>query len=109
MTTWIQRKVFPRWWPFWEVKCVYDGEAALEIARSFRPDVILLDVGLPGKDGLEVARILRKDPAFADTRVIAVTGYGQEKDRRETRAAGFDDHFVKPVSLPALQNLLKSA
>ena len=92
-----------------EVKCVYDGEAALEIARSFRPDVILLDVGLPGKDGLEVARILRKDPAFADTRVIAVTGYGQEKDRRETRAAGFDDHFVKPVSLPALQNLLKSA
>ena len=92
-----------------EVKSVHDGDTALEVARSFRPDVVLLDIGLPGKDGLEVARILREDPAFSDTRIVAVTGYGQEKDRRETRAAGFDDHFVKPVSLHALQNLLKSA
>lgn len=78
-----------------------DGGAALAQAASFRPDVVLLDLGLPDMDGFEVARRLREDGATA--RLVALTGYGQLDDRERTRAAGFDLHLVKPVDLAGLE------
>ncbi|HEX4884185.1 MAG TPA: PAS domain S-box protein [Casimicrobiaceae bacterium] len=80
-----------------DVKTVHDGRSALAAAGDWRPDVILLDIGLPGMDGYEVARHVREDPRFAATRLVAVTGYGQEDDRRRALDAGFDLHLVKPV------------
>jgi signal transduction histidine kinase len=74
-----------------------NGREALEVARAFRPDVVLLDIGLPGLDGYEVARKLRSCDETRSARVIAVTGYGQPSDRERSSAAGFDHHLVKPV------------
>jgi signal transduction histidine kinase len=92
-----------------EVRVVGDGPAALEAASSFRPDVALLDIGLPEMDGYEVARRLRRDPALGDAVLVALSGYGQEEDRRRSHAAGFDVHLVKPVDLEGLQALLADA
>ena len=89
-----------------EVRVAHDGPAALEAARADRPDAILLDIGLPGKDGYEVAREVRLDPALAGATLIAISGYGQEDDRRRALDAGFDDHLVKPVNYPTLYTLL---
>ncbi len=71
-----------------------------------RPEVVLLDIGLPGMDGYEVASRLRATPGLAGLRLVAVTGYGQESDRRRARLAGFDHHLVKPVDLDRLRALL---
>ena len=71
-------------------------------ARSFAPDVILLDIGLPGLDGYRVAEALRREPAFSKVRLVAVCGYGQAEDRRRTKDAGFDHHLVKPVDFREL-------
>ncbi|MEO6195077.1 MAG: response regulator [Thermoanaerobaculia bacterium] len=79
------------------VTLAYNGPEGLEAAKSVRPDIVLCDIGLPGMDGFQVASALRQDPATADVRLIAVTGYGQEEDRRRALAAGFDIHLVKPV------------
>ena len=79
-----------------------DGPTALEIAAEFKPDVVLLDIGLPVMDGYEVARRLRELPGCASTRLIALTGYGQESDHERSRRAGFEDHLVKPVDLDAI-------
>ena len=79
-----------------EVQTAFDGLAALEAARSFKPQAILLDIGLPGMNGFEVARTLR-DEGFANEVIVAVSGYGQPEDRERSRQAGFDDHLVKPV------------
>jgi CheY-like chemotaxis protein len=68
--------------------------------------VILLDIGLPGMDGYEVARRIRQQPDGASVRLIALTGYGQESDKSRTRAAGFDEHLVKPVELRNLHQAL---
>lgn len=84
----------------------HDGLEALEIAREYRPDTILLDIGLPGMNGYDVCRELRKDPAFMDTIVIAQTGWGQKRDREMAMAAGFDHHLVKPISLDEITKLL---
>ncbi|MFD2365466.1 PAS domain S-box protein [Pseudoduganella sp. GCM10020061] len=84
----------------------YDSRRALERAREERPDVMLLDIGLPGMDGNELARRLRAQPETAGATLIAVTGYGQEQDRRATAEVGFDHHFVKPVDIPQLSALL---
>ncbi|MBY0527279.1 MAG: PAS domain S-box protein [Gemmataceae bacterium] len=89
-----------------ETRTAQDGPAALEQARRFRPDVVLLDIGLPGMDGYEVARRLRQRPETARAQLVAVTGYGQEEDRRLSREAGFDLHLVKPVDLTVLQELI---
>lgn len=89
-----------------EVLAAHDGPEALESARSFRPDFVLLDIGLPGMDGFQVASALREDEAHKDTVIIAVSGYGQEKDRRRTAAAGFDHHLVKPVDFDSLISLM---
>jgi len=80
-----------------EVMMVNDGAAAVEAARGFHPDVILLDIGLPGIDGFELARRLRADVETRGARLVAITGYGQPADRERSSAAGFDLHLVKPV------------
>ena len=85
----------------------FDGPAALETAQRFRPDVVLLDIGLPGMSGYEVAERLRREPALRDARLFAVTGYGQETDRKHSRRAGFERHFVKPVEVDALLDCLR--
>jgi two-component system CheB/CheR fusion protein len=84
------------------ISTAHDGPAALEAARSFAPDVILLDIGLPGLDGYRVAEALRREPALAKVRLVAVSGYGQAEDRRRTKDAGFDHHLVKPVDFREL-------
>jgi PAS domain S-box-containing protein len=92
-----------------ETDRVYTAYDALERSVSFRPDVILLDIGLPGIDGYEVARRLRATPGLERLRLVALTGYGQPEDRARTRAAGFDDHLVKPVEFPALERAIAGA
>jgi len=76
---------------------VYDGERALATVDSFSPDVILLDIGLPGMSGYEICRQLRNRPGGEDLVILAQTGWGQDEDRRRTKEAGFDHHLVKPV------------
>ncbi len=88
-----------------EVRVAYDGPTALAEAHTFRPDVVLCDIGMPGMDGYEVARRLRQDADLPHPVLIAVTGYGQAEDRRRTHAAGFDHHLTKPVDLAALQQV----
>jgi PAS domain S-box-containing protein len=89
-----------------EVRTATDGPAGLALAREFGPDVALLDIGLPGLDGYELAAALRADPARAAATLIALSGYGQPSDRARSREAGFDHHLVKPVQLPQLLALL---
>ncbi|WP_139558729.1 PAS domain S-box protein [Methylotetracoccus oryzae] len=89
-----------------EVWIAYDGPSALEMAQAERPDVVLLDIGLPGMDGWAVARSLRRSEKIGRVRLIALTGYGRREDREKSRAAGLDEHLVKPVRLEALRRLL---
>lgn len=89
-----------------EVRVVFDGPCALEEALSFRPQMVLLDIGLPGMQGYEVAQRLREYPQLDGVVLVAVTGWGQEEDRRRAREAGFDHHLPKPVDLDALSALL---
>ncbi len=89
-----------------EVRTAYDGLEALEAAATFRPDVVLLDIGLPKLSGYQVARKLREEPWGKNMVLVAVTGWGQDDDRRKSTAAGFDDHLVKPVEHAALMKLL---
>jgi CheY-like chemotaxis protein len=89
-----------------ETASVYSASAALECAVSFKPDVVLLDIGLPGMDGYEVAQKMRELPGLRDVRLVAVTGYGRSDDRLRARDAGFDDHLTKPVELPVLEKTL---
>jgi PAS domain S-box-containing protein len=89
-----------------EVAVAYSGPEGVRQAREWRPDVVLCDIGLPGLDGYGVAGELRQDPTTAGARLIAITGYGQEEDRRRTRQAGFDHHLTKPVDPAVLQPLL---
>lgn len=84
----------------------HDGPTALEIARELQPDVILLDLGLPGMNGYEVCRELRRNPMFADTLIIAQTGWGEERNREMAYFAGFNHHFVKPLQPDDLAGLL---
>ncbi|PWK35471.1 hybrid sensor histidine kinase/response regulator [Cupriavidus plantarum] len=83
-----------------------DGQSAVEQAASVRPDVVLLDLGMPAMDGFETARRLREIPELRNARLVALTGFGQPDDRRRTRAAGFDLHLVKPADLDAITRLL---
>ena len=89
-----------------EVAMAHDGAAGLHAAHAFRPALILLDIGLPGMDGYEVIRRLRQDENAKGTRVIAISGYGQEEDRQRAFAAGFDDYLTKPVDQDTLMALL---
>jgi two-component system CheB/CheR fusion protein len=90
----------------YDVRCTYDGVSALDAAKAYHPDVVVLDIGLPGISGYEVARRLRLDPEFEETPLVAVTGYGQDVDRRRSQSAGIDYHLTKPVDPATLQQLL---
>jgi signal transduction histidine kinase/ActR/RegA family two-component response regulator len=85
-----------------EVEVAYDGPSALHLARSYVPDVALLDLGLPVIDGYELAVRLRREPGWAGVRLVALTGYGQERDRERTGRAGFEEHLTKPADVPAI-------
>jgi signal transduction histidine kinase/ActR/RegA family two-component response regulator len=89
-----------------EVRTAHDGLSALELAQAEPPEVVLLDIGLPKMNGLEVARRMRQDLGLKDTLLVALTGYGQDEDRRRSQEAGFDAHMVKPVDLDELHSLL---
>ncbi len=89
-----------------KVRVFYDGPAALQAVQGNKPDVLLLDLGLPGLNGFEVAERVRQDRALDTVHLIAISGYGQSQDRERSRAAGFERHLVKPVSLEQVQDVL---
>ncbi len=84
----------------------HDGIEALQTAQAILPDAVILDIGLPGMNGYDICRELRKTEAFKTTMLIAQTGWGQEKDRQLAREAGFNHHLIKPVKLEDLNELL---
>lgn len=88
-----------------EFEAVHDGRMALDAARRYQPDVILLDIGLPGMNGYEVCRAFRKEEQFQDTPIIAQTGWGQDRDKELATEAGFSFHLTKPVPLEQLQKV----
>jgi CheY-like chemotaxis protein len=90
-----------------EVRTAHDGLEAVAAAEAFRPDVILMDVGMPRLNGLDATKRIRGQPWGANVTVIALTGWGQEGDRERSREAGCDGHLVKPVNLTDLQRLLR--
>jgi CheY-like chemotaxis protein len=90
-----------------ETRIAHDGEQALALAEAFRPDIALLDIGMPGRNGYDLARAVRAAPWGRAMKLVAVTGWGQAEDRRRSREAGFDAHLVKPVELGALEALLR--
>jgi signal transduction histidine kinase/CheY-like chemotaxis protein len=92
-----------------DVSVVHDGRMAVEAAREQQPEVVLLDIGLPGLDGYQVARCLRDELHLDHALLVAMTGYGQPEDRRRSREAGIQYHFVKPVEPLLLRNLLSGA
>ena len=91
-----------------QVRTGHNGQMALRLARELRPEAVLLDLGLPGMDGYEVARLLRKEPSLNGLLLVAVSGYGQEEDHRRSREAGFDHHLVKPADPEQVERLLAS-
>jgi CheY-like chemotaxis protein len=91
-----------------KVEAVDSGPAALAAIPDFRPIVILMDIGMPGMDGNEVARRIRQQPEFNDIKLIALTGWGQEKDRQRSKESGFDHHLTKPVNFQVLKDLIAS-
>lgn len=92
-----------------DTQTVFNGPAALEAARTFRPEIVLLDIGLPGMSGYEVAQQLRSEATSPDVVIAALTGYGQESDRRRSLEAGFDFHIVKPPDPTILETLMISS
>ena len=91
------------------VLVAYDGLSGLAAARAQRPEVVLCDIGLPGAmDGYEVARAIRADSSLRAVRLIALTGYGEQEDRRRAERAGFDSHLTKPADPQALLGLVAS-
>ncbi|HEV3210345.1 MAG TPA: ATP-binding protein [Chthoniobacterales bacterium] len=91
-----------------ELRVAYDGPTALAVATSFQPKVVLLDIGIPGLNGYEVAQRLRQTPKTKNATLVAITGWGEPEDQRKAREAGFDYHLLKPVTPETLQQLLAS-
>ena len=91
-----------------QVRVAYDGDGALGTLENWRPDLVLLDIGMPVMDGLEVARRIREQPAFDSVRLVALTGWGQGEDIARTRASGFDTHLVKPAGITELMEVLRT-
>lgn len=89
-----------------EVHTVHDGQAAVELAEAIRPDVVLLDIGLPKMNGYEACQSIRKQPWGKTIKIVALTGWGQDEDKRKAFEAGFDHHFTKPVNIVHLRSLL---
>jgi CheY-like chemotaxis protein len=92
-----------------EVRTVHDGLKAVEESEAFRPDVALLDIGMPGLDGYEAARLIRARPWGAGVLLIALTGWGEDDDIRRSREAGFDRHLLKPIDIAHLREAIDSA
>jgi CheY-like chemotaxis protein len=92
-----------------EVEVARDGLDGVERARSFHPDLVLCDLGLPRLDGFGVARAIRADPALASTYLVAVTGYASAEDQRRAADAGFNRHLAKPVPVDVIEEVLASA
>jgi CheY-like chemotaxis protein len=90
----------------YDAKCVHDGPSVLQAALDWRPDAIVLDIGLPGMSGYEVARQLRAHEELRGVMLVAMTGYGQQADRKRAQEAGFDRHATKPVDPQQLQDML---
>jgi CheY-like chemotaxis protein len=88
------------------VQVAHSGPTALEIAADFGPDIIFLDIGMPGMDGYEVARRVRTMPGLEKTVLVALTGWGQSEDRRRTAEAGFNHHLVKPPEMKSVEGIL---
>jgi CheY-like chemotaxis protein len=91
-----------------EVRIFYNGADALDALPFFQPSIILLDIGMPELDGYEVARRIRAHPGFQNVTLIALTGWGQDEDRRRSQAAGFDYHLIKPADMKELETVLAS-
>jgi len=92
-----------------EVRSVEDASRALDLVRTWRPDVALVDLGLPGMSGYELGGQLRRAPFGEELLIVAITGYGQPDDRRRTTESGFDAHLVKPVSPEMLLEIIAGA
>ena len=90
-----------------EIRVVHSGEAALSEIGRFRPQGILLDLGMPTMDGFETAEQIRAHPEFRDIALVAITGWGQDRDRQRTEEAGFVAHLIKPVNLDQLEAVLR--
>jgi CheY-like chemotaxis protein len=90
----------------YDARAAHDAASALDLGERFEPDLALLDIGLPLVDGYELARRFHAHPVLRRTRLIALTGHGQEQDRRQSAAAGFRGHLVKPVDVDKLRDLL---
>jgi CheY-like chemotaxis protein len=90
------------------VRTAHDGPQALDAALDYRPNVMLLDIGLPGLDGFEVATRMREHPVLQNVVLVAMTGYGQETDRQRSQQSGFDHHLVKPARFEQVQSILAS-
>jgi signal transduction histidine kinase len=91
----------------YDTRIAYDGPSALQLAKEFKPELALLDIGLPAMDGYELARLLRREPGLAEIALVAVTGYGQPSDRHAALEFGFDAHLVKPVTLEKLLRVVQ--
>jgi CheY-like chemotaxis protein len=89
-----------------EVRVAYDGQEAVQLSADFAPNVALVDIGMPSLSGHDVARRFRSEKWGQHTRLIAVTGWGQEEDRRRSKEAGFDQHVVKPLDLEKIEHIL---
>jgi CheY-like chemotaxis protein len=89
-------------------RVAHDGDQALRTAHEFRPEVVFLDIGMPGKDGYEVAKALRGTPETAQAVLVALTGWGAKDDRARSRSAGFDHHLTKPAGIAAVEGLLST-
>ena len=89
-----------------EVRVAHDGSSAVDVAISYRPEMVFLDIGMPGMDGYEVARRLRQTSGLEKIILAALTGWGQQEDRRRSAEAGFDHHLIKPPDPKALESVL---
>ena len=92
-----------------ETRFAHDGPSALRVAAEFAPEVALLDIGLPLMDGYELALRLRALPGLSQVRLVALTGFGQERDRERSRSSGFEQHLLKPVDLEGVRLLIERA
>ena len=90
-----------------DTRVAFSGQQAIDVAEDFHPDMILMDIGMPEMDGFEAARRMRERPWSANTQMVALTGWGQDEDRRRSRESGFDHHFTKPLNTDALLSLLE--
>jgi CheY-like chemotaxis protein len=91
-----------------EVQVAYDGASAIAIAKSFIPDLVLLDIGMPEMNGYEICQAMRQESSLKNAMIVAQTGWGQKEHHERSKDAGFDNHIVKPVTQGALQEILNS-